>query len=384
MATNISNSVLCDEIDFIAAVAKAMATIYTATYDAYDFMVREQNPDDLINGVDAAIAVRDKLEAGTGVYTQFSNMTQWLGTRASAAGSSGLDALLTARGQRAPYSYDQYVYYPSANAHMSARNIFYDTEAEMAEFAYTSDVFSGGAALIVSGSHNWVVVQTQGAIGSAWVVSAPVNYGDGSTGTEVISYAGTEASGATQNIGSKPVKGISEAGTFNVTFETGVSGMVAGQYVLFVDNTYPVMLSANVPTGAKTINVAPDQIGWYTPGDDIWISDNVRRETGTVENINYEYGTVTLETATTKWYLTSAQAYINKATGTGDGFQEQHVVAQISGTDISFSGALQHSYGTGGYGIRLIRKVLDAETTSGGSAGYAITFKTKSERTVGQ
>ena len=235
MATAISNSVLLDEIDFIAAVAKAMANIYTATYDGFDFMVREQNPDDLGDGVDAAVAVRTKLQAGTGVHTQFSNLTQWLAARASAAGSSGVDALLTTRGLRVPYSYDQYVNYPNASSHLNSRNIFYDTDITLGRFTDDSDVYSAGTQLTMSGSHNWMVVQADVTIDSAWVLSVPVYYGDGSTGTEV-----------------------------------------------------------------------------------------------------------------------------------------------------SFSGALQHSYSTGGYGIRLVRQLVSADTTSGGGAGFTVTFKTKSERTITQ
>ena len=388
MATNTSNSVLLDEIDYMAAVSKAMATIYTATYDAFDIMAREQNPDDLTDGVDAAVAVRTRLAAGTGVYTQFSNMTQWLAIRSSAAGSAGLDALLTARGLRAPYSYDQYIQYPSGNVHLTPRNIFYDNDSVMGQFADDGDVFSGGADLAVSGSHNWVVVEVAnaGGIAANWVLATTVNYGDGTTGTEETEFAGTEALGAQKNLNNSPLKGLCSAGDTTVLLST--TGMVAGQYVLMVDNTYPVKLSANVATGATELSVSPSQIGWYTPGDHIWISDGNRRETGTVQNINYEYGQVTLESATTKWFLTSSGntgAYISMPTGIGDGFQEQHAIALVSGANaMSFASVLQHSYSTGGSVQRLVRKVLASDTTLGGGAGYEVTFQTKSERTIAQ
>lgn len=383
---NISNSLLCNEVDYIAAVAKAMATIYTATYDSFDFMVKEQNPDDLINGVDAAVAVRARLDDGTGVYSQFSNLTQWLNVRASSAGVSGLDALLTARGQRAPYSYDQYVHYPSGNSHLSARNIFYDTTSVLGNFKY-GGTFSAVGELTVSGSHNQVELEVQNAagIGSSWVLSTSVNYGDGTTGTEETPFAGTEAQYAKVSLNNNPIGGISEAGTYQLTLESGTTGMVAGQYVLLVDNSYPVLLAADIATGATSLTVAPDQIGRYTPGDDITIRDSASNEVGHVaENINYEHGSVTLATATAKAYTTVNSAFIYKTTGAGDGFQEQHQIASITGTDLVFSGALQHSYYTSGKAHRLVRKVLGSATKTGGASNYEVNFQTKSERTISQ
>ena len=307
---NISNSLLCNEIDFIAAVAKAMSTIYTATQDAYDFMVKEQNPDDLLNGVDAAVAVRQRLADGTGAYSQFSNMTQWLSIRASAASAAGLDALLTARGQRAPYSYDQYVNYPAGSGHLSARNIFYDATKVLGNFKFGGS-FSAVNELAVSGSHNWLVMEVENAAGIAapWVLSTSVNYGDGTTGTEETPFAGTETQYTKVNLNNNPIGGISEAGTYQLTLQAGTTGMVAGQYVLLVDNAYPVLLAPNIATGATSLTVAPGQIGRYTSGDKITIRDTASNEAGHIaQAINYEYGTVTLATATAKAYTTANSA----------------------------------------------------------------------------
>jgi hypothetical protein len=384
---NISNSVLNEEIDFIAAVAKAMANIYTATYDGYDFMVKEDNPDDLTNGVDAAIAVRTRLDGGTGVYSQFSNLTSWLAVRASDASVTGVDGLLTARHQRAPYSYDQYVHYPSNGSHLSTVNIFYDTEIELGNFVY-GGTFSSVGDLTMSGSHNWTVLEVQnaGGISSPWVLGTTVNYGDGTTGTEETVFAGTESQYDTANINNNPINGVSEAGTYQVTLEAGTTGMVAGQYVLLVDNSYPALFASGVATGATEFSVDPAQLGWYINGDPITLSDNAgNTEVGHIaERINFQYGIVWLATATAKAYTTANSGYMCKTTPAGDGFQEAQAIASITGTDLVFSGALQHTYSTGGYAHRLIRKVLTTSTTSGGGADFEVTFQTKSERTVDQ
>jgi len=381
---NISNSVLCDEIDFIAAVAKSMATIYTATHDCYDLMVREKNPDDLKDGVDAALAVRGKLDDGIGTYSQFSNLNQWLSTRATAAGVSGIDGLLSSRCQRSPYSYDQYVYYPNNSSHLSASNIFYDEEIILGSFVY-GDVFDSGDELPMSGSYNHVIVEVEnsGGISSSWVLSATVNYSDNSTGSEEVVFSGSESLNETKNINNNPINGISEAETYQLTLEAGTTGMVAGQCVLLSDNSYPVLIE-DAATGTTELSVSPSQIGWYVPGDEIWIQDSTRSETGYVENINYEDGSILLATATTEWYLSSESAFIKKTNATGDGFQEQHIIASVTGTDLVFSGALQHSYHTDGFAHRLIKKVLNVTTKTGGDTDFEVDLKTISERTISQ
>jgi hypothetical protein len=91
-----------------------------------------------------------------------------------------------------------------------------------------------------------------------------------------------------------------------------------------------------------------------------------------------------LATATTEWYLSSESAFIKKTNATGDGFQEQHIIASVTGTDLVFSGALQHSYHTDGFAHRLIKKVLNVTTKTGGDTDFEVDLKTISERTISQ
>ena len=83
-------------------------------------------------------------------------------------------------------------------------------------------------------------------------------------------------------------------------------------------------------------------------------------------------------------YTTANSAFIYKTTPAGDGFQEQHQIASITGTDLVFSEALQHSYYTNAKAHRLVRKVLGSSTKTGGNTNYEVNFQTKSERTISQ
>ena len=388
MATNINDSVLLKEIDYIAAVVKAQAAVYSATVDAYDIMVKEQNPDDLINGVDASIALRNTLENSSGLFQQFAQMTSWLNQRAAAAGSSGVDALLTARGLRAPYSYDQYITYPSSSQHLTAGNIFYDTESQLGTIQYggSSVVFSSGM-LSLSGTYNVLGVETLATNSTNWHINIGSIYADNSTGTEVAFVPTGTAEGTTINIGVNPISSLAEVGAYVIPMTLGTTGLVAGQRVLLTDPVAPAMLNDNCALGQPYIRAEVSEVGYYSPGDIIWLKDNNGSETGTIEDVNYEYGTIKMRKNLANNYQIPANAYMYKATAAVDqkGWYETHTIASVSAAPaIAFSAPIRHTYFTGAQSTRLIKGITNIATASGGGGSDAVYVVTVSERTISQ
>ncbi len=382
--SDISNSVLAKEIDHIAAVAKAQAETYTATVDCFDNMVKEQNEDDLLNGTDAAVAVDANLSGGTDVYQQFTNMTAWLAQRAVSAGSASLDALLTARKQRAPYSYNQYVFYPQQGSNMTQANIFYDTAVRIGSFIY-GGTYSAGTALTLSGTYNWMAVEIKSATIDAWTVDCTVTYSDDSTGTETVVLDGTETLANQTDVGTQNVDLVALDGA-TVLPMGATTGFVAGQRVLVHDTTYPIKLEATTATGSTALSIGADQLGFYDTGDGIWVQDDNSTETGTIEDISWRDGTITMSgIGYTGGFSIADDAFIWKSATSGNGWQEMHTIASVSaGQALEFSGALQHTYYTGAAAVRLIKSCSAITTSSGGSADDDIYFTTKSERAIAQ
>lgn len=381
---NVSNSMLLDEIDFIAAVVKAQAESYTATVDAYDIMVREQNPDDLLNGVDAAVSLRTTLSDMTSLYGQFSQMAAWFNARAVSAGSSALDALLTARGLRVPYSYDRYVYYPSSG-HLTQANIFYDTEVVLG-WMKQNLTFSAMDDLPLSGTYNWLALKVGVTnTGDNWTLTPMSVYADDSTGTSYVFIPSGAAQDTLYNVGETFVQGLSKAGQ-NVA-AIGTTGMAAGQKVLMHDPTIPALMATGANSGQAKIYVSPDQLGWYDTGDHLWIRDSTPYvETGIIEDMDWQNGVITMRSNLAKSYTVAQDAYIYKATGTAgmDGWTEMHTIASVSNAyALAFSASLQHTYFTGGAAVRLIKDVFDVGT-SGGTTADIVWVVTKSERAISQ
>jgi len=385
---NISDSVLLDEIGFIAAVARAQAESYSATVDAYDFMVREQNPDDLLNGVDASVALRTTLANMTSLYSQFSQMTSWLNARAVSAGSTSLDTLLTARNVRVPYSYDKYIYYPSASQHITVGNIFYDSEVVLG-WMKRGLSFEAMDDLTLSGTYNWLAMKVGvDEIGDAdWWLDVNSIYADNSTGTERVHIPRWSSHSKMFDIGKVPVSGLAKEGTNVLPMTLGTTGMLAGQKVLIVDETIPALLSTGADASQKNLYLASAQIGWYTTGDHIWIEDGSNSETGIIEDMDWQYGIITMRDNLAKTYTVAANANIYKATGFlgTDGWQEVHTIASVSAAQaLAFSATLQHTYFTAASAIRLIKDVFDVANSSGGTAADIAWVVTKSERTISQ
>ena len=384
---NISDSVLLDEINFIAAVAKAQAWSYFATIDAYDFMVREQNPDDLLNGVDASVALRTTLANMTSLYSQFSQMTSWLNARAVSAGSTSLDTLLTARNVRVPYSYDKYIYYPSASQHITVGNIFYDSEVVLGWMKQNLS-FSAMDDLTLSGTYNWLAMKVGVAsIGADWWLDVNSIYADNSTGTERVHVPNGATLDTLVDVGKVPVSGLAKEGTNVLPMTLGTTGMLAGQKVLIVDETIPALLSTGADASQRNLYLAPSQIGWYNTGDHIWIRDGSNGETGVIEDMDWQNGVVTMRDNLAKTYTVAANASIYKATGYlgTDGWQEAHTIASVSAAQaLAFSATLQHTYFTAASAIRLIKDVFDVANSSGGTAADIAWVVTKSERTISQ
>jgi hypothetical protein len=384
---NISDSVLLDEIDFIAAVVKAQSESYSATVDAYDFMVREQNPDDLLNGVDASVSLRTTLANMTSLFSQFSQMTSWLNARAVSAGSSGLDTLLTARNLRVPYSYDKYIYYPSGSSHLTQGNIFYDSEVILG-WMKQDGTFSAMSDLTLSGTYNWLAMKVGvAAIGGDWWLDAKSVYADNSTGTERVYVPNGATQNTLVNIGQVPVSGLAKAGTNVIPMTLGTTGMLAGQKVLIADETVPALLSTGADASQRDLYLAPSQIGWYTTGDHVWIRDGSNSETGIIEDMDWQNGIVTMRDVLAKTYTVAANANIYKATGFlgTDGWQEAHTIASVSAAQaLAFSATLQHTYFTAASAIRLIKDVFDVTNSSGGTTADIVWVVTKSERAISQ
>lgn len=388
---DISNSVLLDEIDHMTAVSKSQAAAYTSTVDCFDIMVREQNPDDLIAGVTAAETTDDKLDGGTNNYSQWNLMLSWLGTRATAAGSTDLLDLLADRHLRVPADFDSYIWYPARNAHVAGARLFLSATQTMGQYLHEGTAFSSGNAipstvLYTECSCSVGTGQLSGA--AAWSVSANVTYANASTGTEYIDltpYA-TMASpaitvGKVAVAAGSSVKASLAGGTdINMT----PTGMVAGQYVLLKDHTLPALLTADTDTSA-TVTIAPNQAGWYTPGDVLYIRDDTTTdEEVTIEQINYETGVITLTAATSGSFYTSLNGFIRLKTAGTKGWSEVLPIASVAATKIVASGALQHSYYSGGYAVRLIKNVFGMATTHGGTNGDHVKFNGVPERTISQ
>ena len=383
---NISNSLLLDEIDFIAAVAKAQAESYSATVDAYDIMVREQNPDDLLRGVDASVALRTTLANMSSLYGQFTQMSAWFNARAVSAGYSSLDGLLTGRGIRVPYSYDRYVHYPTGS-HLSVGNIFYDSEVTMG-YLLKGGSYSGMSDLTLSGTYNWLALKVGvPTIAAAWYLDADVVYADASTGSERVTVAALSVEDDTETIGSMPISALAKAGQNLVGATLGTTGMLAGQKVLLSDKWVPSLLATGADSGQAYLYLSPSQIGWYDTGDHIWIRDGSNSETGIIEDINWQDGNMMLRANLTNSYTVAANANIYKATGPAnmEGWTEMHTIASVSAAQaLAFSAALQHTYFTGSTAVRLIRDVYDITEVSGGTASDVVYVVTKSERTISQ
>jgi hypothetical protein len=381
--SQISNTVLTNEIDWITGVIKGQADAYAGGTDSYDIMVKEQNPDDLINGVDAAVAVNATVSGGTTLYRQFTQLMTWLSQRAVAAGSNNLDAFLAARYQRVSYSYDQLVYNPSYASHLSVGNIFYDDEVNLGGLTHGS-TFVAGTALPMAGTYDRMAaeVTTVAGIGGAdWHLHVAVTYADGSTGTENVDVTANAPLNTKFAVGELPVTSLSRAGQ-NIVGMTSTTGMVAGQVVLIEDLTAPALLTENAASPDATITVDPSQVGPFSSGEAVTITDGSNSSSLDIVSIDYRTGVITLSAGLGHAYTVANHSYIQRGTG-GVGHRETHAIASVqASTSITLTGNLQHSYHTSGKAYRLIKAITNITTDSGGSTGDIADVVTQAERTI--
>jgi hypothetical protein len=380
---NISNTTFINEADWMGKTALAEADAYVGGTDAFDIMVREENPDDLTAGVAAAIAVNTILANATGLAAQFAKLQTWLSQRAVAAGSDGIDSFLADRFQRLSYSYDRFIFLPLTSQHLSVGNIMYDQPLALGTLTHGGAMVAG-VALPVVGSYAYMVVQvlTAGGIGAAdWHLHVAVTYADGSTGTEAVDVTTLAALGTKFDIGALPVTGLSKAGQALVLMSS-TAGMVAGQVVLVTDAKAPALLTANALTTDTFVTIDPMQCGPFSTGDNVTVTDGSNSSSMEIVGIDYRTGVITFDATLAHAYAVTTPSYIVK-TVAGRLHQESHTIASVqASTSITLTGNLQHTYGTYGTVHRLIKAVTGISTDSGGSTGDEVEVVTQSERAI--
>jgi hypothetical protein len=362
-----------------------------STIDCFDIMVREQNPDDLINGVSAAETTDDKLNDGTMMYNEWNQMLSWLNTRATAAGATSLFNLLENRCVRIPESFDAYVWYPSRNSHVPAARLFLGTAQTLGTMTF-GGTYATGSILPATISYNecGVIVAT-GTIGSGgWDLTVGATYSDATQGTETVAVS-AYATGLSPAaiIGKTAVTAgasphVSAAGQSTVFMST-TTGMAASQTVLLKDYTIPALLTDDT-TASATVTIDPMQCGWYTPGDEIFLhDDDTANEPATIEQINYDFGIVTLNAPAAGTFTVANHAFIRLAAAGTRAWTETHVILSVAAaTSITLTTNLQHSYFTSGYGVRLLKDVRSVTTASAGTGGDSVHIQAIPERPIVQ
>ena len=332
MAQNISDTVITGVIDQVAAVTKGQVAAYitTESEDLFKIIVREQNPDDLATGTTYAETIDDSLAAGTAYYSTWANMLTWLTLRATAAGSTNTDGLLTARGLRVSHTFNDYIFYPTYGSNLTAINVFPDqywNGSAWTTYSLGTYTSSGSTTL----TQDTLPTSVSGFWGRAKVgaggIGAPadfdftlnVTYADSAStaGTErVICPTGT-AAGVYFDIGAAACSAtVSAAGNLALkVYTASASDFTPGisQPVILWSGENHSLLSDDALTGVLTLTVDVNDIGGFDVNDLIYIDDdNSTAQENAIRDIDYENGTIYLKIATNADFTTAQNAIVYK------------------------------------------------------------------------
>lgn len=383
---NISNSTLLDVIDQMAAVSKAQAAAYTSTVDLFDIVVREKNPDDVVNGASAANTTDLALDAGSSQYAQWTNMQTWLSTRATDAGSTSIPTLISGRYLRVPESYDSYVYYPSVGSHFTAAYVFPDTEDVWGTVvAADGSTWTGASGAMPSNCTTaaFAIEVTSASIDSTYVVSGTATYVDDTTGTETATATGL-TQGDKELFAYNMVSDLSTLGT-DILYMGDTTKMVADMAVLLQDRTYPTLMVADTPLSQPYAYFTPAQLGWYDTGDAVYLKKVGGTDRSyTIEDIDYREGKVKFTTnIATDAYVLADNAFMRLQTARGDGWTEVHLIDTVNAsTSLKLTGNLQHTYYTAAKAVRLLKKIEACSATGGGTG--VVDVQIYPDRTIAQ
>lgn len=386
--SNISSRLLLKIIDQITGKAKAQVNTPAPSEDLYSIVIKEENPDDLIDGVSPAISTDTKVTNGLNLYSQWSSELTWLNKRAVAAGSTDLSALVGARFSRYPRSFDAYIWSPSRNStHVAAANLFTDDVVEFgtANRGASSTTYTEGESLPSTVAHAWAEVDCTKYGGSTWTLDLGVHYANGSTGTQSIAMSATD----TFNVGGYTATAnyVATAGSSQMKMSS-ITGIASGHRMLLIDRTYPSLLTTDYYTGGTEVWIDTKYVGYFDPADAVnfYKGDASEYDTSSsINNVNYEHGKITLNAALSCNFLTDDASFMALNAAEGDGWQEAHYVATAAAGVVTFSGPLYHSFfgrsTNGAEAINLITSVYSV-SGSGGTSGDEATIQTVAERTI--
>lgn len=385
--SHISTRLLLKTIDQITGVVKAQVSTPAPSEDLYTIVIKEQNPDDLVDGVSPALATDAKVAGGLGMYSQWTSEITWLNKRAVAAGSTDLAALAAARFSRIPNSFDAYVWSPSRNLqHMAAATLFADDSVTFgtairggSETAYTDS----GNALPATVAHALFEVDNTLYGGSAWTLNFVGHHANGATSAIAVVSSATGTSPVGHYVGSSGL--VATAGSSSIG-TTSITGIASGHRMLIVDKTYPSLITTAYFTGGTEVWIDPKYIGYFDPADEVEFyhfgASPESDTTSEINNIEYETGKITLNAALAICLFPDDAPMMKLKTARGDGWQEAHYVATAAAGVVTFSGPLYHSfYGSTTDIYPLLTDVVFA-SGSGGTVTDTAIVKTKSERTI--
>jgi hypothetical protein len=332
MAQNISDTVITNVIDQIAAVTKGQVAAYTTTEseDLFKIIVREQNPDDLSSGTTYAEAIDDSLAAGTAYYSTWGNMLTWLTTRATAAGSTNINGLISDRGLRVSHTFNDYVFYPTYGSNLTAINVFPDqywNGTAWTNYRLGTYTQGGSTTLIqdtlpssVSGFWGRVRVGSGGIGGPAdFEFVLNVKYADNlsTASTETVVCPTGTAADTYIDIGAEVCSStVTAAGNINKkVYTAGTASFTAGinQPVILWSGENHSLLTEDAFTGSLTLTVDINDIGGFNVNDLIYIDDdNSSAQENAIRDIDYENGVIYLKITTNADFTTAQNAIVYK------------------------------------------------------------------------
>ena len=383
----ISNTLVIGCVDHIAAVLKAELGAVAVTDGLYDRVLREMNPDDIVNRTGDSSALLDDAAAedGTLLYKTYERYLSFLNNRAADESYNSFPALLLARGIRVSDSFDT-LCGPAFDTAIDASLIFSDDVVSLGTLAH-GGTWAAGTALPCDLAKIAAIV-TSAAIGTPdFVLSAGVTYSDDSEGTEACTITGLSSQDTVFPIGQLAVTTKSNAGQ-KVVSMSSTAGMVAGQKVLIENTVYPTLLTATATSGLRLITVSPTQVGAFRPGDAITLRDGTHNENRTILSIDYYKGEITTTANLTNSYEVADGGFVYLQSASSDplrpGWQEIAEIDSVSeNVSITLVSNLQHTYYTSAKVTRLVKSV-EAVTATGGTAGDAIAVRSVVERTLTQ
>jgi len=333
MAQNISDTVLSNTIDQMAAVTKGFVGAYTSHFDLFNMISREDNPDDESSGIAIVEPVDDALDNGTAFYSIWSSTIGWLNSRATAAGHANLDTLLSARQLKVPSSFDSYIYFPYTGAHLTSENIFQDYTWNISSRAWEYYTFGtitrGGSpawaetnADVSSTLRSCVLSGKLTVVNSAapWTVTTTANLDTSAVAplTASITYtiATTTPVGATVKsnaLTTNHATRVSKAGADHFIAAAN-TGIVKGHRLLLWTGKFPTLLTATATGGQNEITIDPMQVGAFETGDEIMVYNVVGTsgEAAIIESIDEEHGILHLRSNLAASYTAANNSIIYK------------------------------------------------------------------------